>query len=71
MPSDRDPLALDPEQMRELGYRVVDLLVDRERRGLPALPRVSREVNRSSRSCDDCRSSRPCPYPSSSAWSPT
>jgi aromatic-L-amino-acid/L-tryptophan decarboxylase len=43
MLSDRDPLALDPEQMRELGYRVVDLLVDRERRGLPALPRVSRE----------------------------
>jgi glutamate/tyrosine decarboxylase-like PLP-dependent enzyme len=38
-----DPLASDPEQMRELGYRVVDLLVDREARGLPALPRVSRE----------------------------
>lgn len=42
---DEDPLGLDPETMRRLGYRTVDLLVDRwaglsdepvVRRGTPA-----------------------------------
>lgn len=26
---DRHPLALDPEEMRTLGYRAIDVLVDR------------------------------------------
>jgi hypothetical protein len=28
-PDDSSPLALDPESMRRLGYRTVDMLVDR------------------------------------------
>ena len=40
-PQDRDPLALDPETMRELGYRTVDLLVDRLQRAEPPIRRAS------------------------------
>jgi len=36
-----DPLALDPETMRELGYRVVDLLVDGSTAEAPPLRRAS------------------------------
>lgn len=36
----RDPLGLTPEQMRELGYRTVDLLVDQlTDRSIPAMRR--------------------------------
>jgi len=33
-----DPLSLDPELMRELGYRTVDFLVERFQRGSPGIP---------------------------------
>jgi hypothetical protein len=39
---DRDPLALTPTRMRELGYRTIDLLVDRlSDRGARAMRRAS------------------------------
>ena len=37
----RDPLALDPETMRELGYRTIDLLVERLQRDEPPIRRAS------------------------------
>ncbi len=40
-PLDRDPLALDPETMRQLGHRTVDALVDLLGREGPALRRAS------------------------------
>ena len=40
MKLDRDPLALTPEQMREIGYRAVDLLVDQLTD--PAIPAMRR-----------------------------
>jgi glutamate/tyrosine decarboxylase-like PLP-dependent enzyme len=40
-PRDRDPLALDAETMRELGYRTIDLLVERLQREEPPLRRAS------------------------------
>ena len=40
-PHDSDPLALDPETMRELGYRTVDLLVERLQREEPPIRRAS------------------------------
>ena len=40
-PHDRDPLALDPETMRELGYRTIDLLVERLQREEPPIRRAS------------------------------
>ena len=45
MPGDRrsDPLALDIEAMRALGYQVVDRLVGQVGRGRPGLPRVTRD----------------------------
>ena len=36
-----DPLALDPETMRELGYRTIDLLVERLQREEPPIRRAS------------------------------
>ena len=36
-----DPLALDPETMRELGYRTVDLLVERLQREEPPIRRAT------------------------------
>jgi glutamate/tyrosine decarboxylase-like PLP-dependent enzyme len=39
--SDRDPLALDAETMRELGHRTVDLLVDLLQRDAPPLRRAT------------------------------
>ena len=36
-----DPLALDPETMRELGYRTIDLLVERLQRAEPPIRRAS------------------------------
>ena len=39
---DRDPLALDAETMRRLGYRTVDMLVDRlTDASIPALRRAT------------------------------
>jgi glutamate/tyrosine decarboxylase-like PLP-dependent enzyme len=40
-PHDSDPLALDPETVRELGYRTVDLLVERLQREEPPIRRAS------------------------------
>ena len=40
-PHDNDPLALDPETMRELGYRTVDLLVERLQREEPPIRRAT------------------------------
>jgi hypothetical protein len=40
---DQDPLGLDPETMRALGYRVVDLVVERMSQGRPGIPHASRE----------------------------
>jgi glutamate/tyrosine decarboxylase-like PLP-dependent enzyme len=40
-PQDNDPLALDPETMRELGYRTIDLLVERLQRAEPPIRRAS------------------------------
>ena len=40
-PPQHDPLALDPETMRELGYRVVDLLVESSTAAAPPLRRAS------------------------------
>jgi glutamate/tyrosine decarboxylase-like PLP-dependent enzyme len=40
-PHESDPLALDPETMRELGYRTIDLLVERLRRDEPPIRRAS------------------------------
>ena len=40
-PHDSDPLALDPETMRELGYRTIDLLVERLQREEPPIRRAS------------------------------
>jgi hypothetical protein len=36
-----DPLALDPETMRELGYRTIDLLVERLLRDVPRTATVT------------------------------
>lgn len=40
---DQDPLGLDPETMRALGHRVVDLVAERMSQGRPGIPHVSRE----------------------------
>ena len=40
-PHETDPLALDPETMRELGYRTIDLLVERLQRAEPPIRRAS------------------------------
>jgi aromatic-L-amino-acid decarboxylase len=40
-PHESDPLALDPETMRELGYRTIDLLVERLQREEPPIRRAS------------------------------
>jgi hypothetical protein len=59
----RDPLEIDPETMRQLGYRTVDLLVDRlaglraqpvlANADLPALmdeiPELAAEITRTAR----------------------
>ena len=41
VPPQRDPLALDKEAMRQLGYRTVDLLVEWLERESPAIRRAS------------------------------
>jgi glutamate/tyrosine decarboxylase-like PLP-dependent enzyme len=40
-PHDSDPLALDPETMRQLGYLTIDLLVERLQREEPPIRRAS------------------------------
>ena len=40
-PHDNDPLAVDPETMRELGYRTIDLLVERLQREEPPIRRAT------------------------------
>jgi len=40
-PHDSDPLSLDPETMRELGYRTIDFLVERLQREEPPIRRAS------------------------------
>ena len=41
VPLQQDPLALDKEAMRQLGYRTIDLLVDRLERETPPVQRAS------------------------------
>ena len=45
-PHDNDPLAVDPETMRELGYRTIDLLVERLQREEPPIRRATPEEMR-------------------------
>ena len=46
VPPQRDPLALDKEAMRQLGYRTVDLLVEWLERESLAIRRASPAVHR-------------------------
>jgi len=43
-PMSHDPLALDPETMRELGCRTVDRVIEWMASGRPGLARMSREA---------------------------
>jgi hypothetical protein len=40
---DQDPLALSPEDMRDLGHRMVDLTIERMSTGRPGLGHVGRD----------------------------